>query len=46
MKAKQAVALHLTDAEAARKYDNDVVSIFRGLMDIIPTEKEVNTGGE
>jgi hypothetical protein len=46
MKAKQAVALHLTDAEAARKYDNDVVSIFRGLMGIIPTEKEVNTGGE
>ena len=44
MKAKQQCALHLTEAEAAKKYDNDVGNIFSGLMSMIP--KEVNTDGE
>ena len=35
MKAKQSVALHLTEREAARKYENDVSSIFAGLMGMI-----------
>ena len=35
MKAKQSVALHLTEAEAARKYDADVGRIFGGLMGMI-----------
>lgn len=44
IKAKQTFAIHLTDAEAARKYENDVGKIFVGLMSMIP--KEVNTDGE
>lgn len=42
MKAKQAVALHLTDAEAARKYDADVARIFAGLKSMIPKEVKPN----
>lgn len=34
LKAKNAVALHMTDAEQARKYDADVARIFRGLLSI------------
>ena len=41
LKAKQEVALHLTDAEQAKKYEKDVGRIFAGLMGMIP--KEVNT---
>lgn len=50
MKAKQSVALHLTEAEAAKKYDKDVEKIFSGIFGMIKkaegqTEapKEVNT---
>lgn len=32
--AKQSVALHLTDAEQAKKYDKDVGNIFAGLLSI------------
>ena len=44
MKAKQQCALHLTEAEAAKKYDRDVGNIFSGLMSMIP--KEVKHSGE
>lgn len=44
MKAKQQCALHLSDAEAAKKYDRDVGNIFRGLIKMIPGEV-VNDGG-
>ena len=40
MKAKQSVALHLTEAEAAKKYDNDVAKIFSGLKSMIPKDGE------
>ena len=45
MKAKQQCALHLTEAEAAKKYDRDVGNIFKGLMSMIPKE-EVKKDGE
>ena len=49
MKAKQSVALHLTEAEQAQKYDKDVSKIFSGLFGMIQNaeqaQKEVNTGG-
>lgn len=45
MKAKQQCALHLTDAEAARKYDRDVGNIFKGLIKMIPGEVVENGGG-
>ena len=38
MQAKQRFALHLTEAEAARKYDADVSKIFHGLMAMIPKD--------
>lgn len=41
LKAKQEVALRLTDAEQKKKYEQDVGKIFAGLMGMIP--KEVNT---
>lgn len=44
MEAKQRVALHLTEAEQAKKYDKDVTKIFAGLMSMIP--KEVKQDGE
>ena len=44
MKAKQSVALHLTDQEQAKKYDADVGKVFAGLMSMIP--KEVKTDGK
>ena len=44
MQAKQSVALHLTEAEAAKKYDSDVGKIFAGLMSMIP--KDGDTVGE
>jgi hypothetical protein len=44
MQAKQSVALHLTEQEAAKKYDVDVGKVFAGLMSMIP--KEVNTDGK
>lgn len=40
MKAKQSVALHLTEAEAARKYDSDAGKIFAGLMSMIQKPPE------
>ena len=40
IKAKQSCALHLTEQEAAKKYDADVGKVFAGLMSMIP--KEVN----
>ena len=51
IQAKQSVALHLTDAEQAKKYDEDVDKIFAGLFGMIQKaeaadKKEVNTGGE
>lgn len=38
MIAKQHVAIHLTEAEQAKKYDQDVSKIFAGLMAMIPKE--------
>ena len=32
MKAKQDVAIHLTEQEAKKKYDEDVTKIFAGLL--------------
>ena len=51
MRAKQSVALHLTDAEQAKKYDADVSKVFSGLLGMIQKaetaqKKEVNTSGE
>lgn len=50
MKAKQSVALHLSDREQARKYDTDVSNVFAGLIGMIrkaeAAEKEVNKIGE
>lgn len=50
MKAKQSVALHLTEKEQERKYETDVASVFAGFMGMIrreqAAEKEVNTGGK
>jgi hypothetical protein len=45
MNAKQSVALHLTEKEAAKKYDSDVGKVFAGLMSFTK-EKEVNNVGE
>lgn len=44
MKAKQQCALHLSDAEAERKYERDVGNIFKGLMRMIPGEVKNNNG--
>ena len=44
LKAKQQVAIHLTDAEQARKYENDVARIFTGLMSMIPKEVKTTDG--
>ena len=44
LKAKQQCSLHLTEKEAAKKYDRDVGNVFSGLMSMIP--KEVNTDGK
>ena len=41
MKAKQSVALHLTEAEAAKKYDADVQKIFSGLFSMIKDGEKV-----
>lgn len=38
MKAKQQHALHLTEAEAAKKYDKDVGNVFAGLLSMIPKD--------
>lgn len=51
MKAKQSVALHMTEKEQERKYETDVSNVFAGLMGMIQkaqaAEKEVNrTDGE
>lgn len=50
LKAKQSVALHLTEKEQARKYETDVSNVFAGLMGAIQkaqaAEKEVNGVGE
>lgn len=51
MKAKQSVALHLTEKEQERKYETDVSNVFAGFMGMIQkaqaAEKEVNrTDGE
>lgn len=51
MQAKQSVALHLTDHEQAKKYDEDVCKIFSGLFGMIQKaeaaeKKEVKTDGE
>lgn len=47
MKAKQSVALHLTEQEQAKKYDADAGKIFAGLMGMIQREqKEVANNGE
>lgn len=47
IKAKQSVALHMTEKECQRKYDADVSNVFAGFMGMIAkaqaAEKEVNT---
>ena len=40
--AKRRFALHLTDAEQARKYDKDVGKIFTGLLSMIPKGSETD----
>lgn len=45
MAAKQRCALHLTETEAARKYEADVGKVFAGLLAMIPV-KGVETDGE
>ena len=46
LKAKQSVALHLTEKEQERKYEQDVQAVFAGFMGMIrkaqAAEKEVN----
>ena len=37
--AKRQCALHLTEAEAARKYERDVGNVFAGIMAILPKEE-------
>lgn len=44
IKAKQSVALHLTDAEQQKKYESDVGRIFAGLMSMIPKEVTKENG--
>ena len=44
IKAKQSVALHLTDAEQEKKYESDVGRIFAGLMSMIPKEVTKENG--
>ena len=44
MEAKRKVAIHLTEREQEKKYQQDIGRIFSGLMSMIP--KEVNTDGE
>ena len=46
LEAKQRVALHLTEQEAAKKYDADVGKIFAGLLSMIPKEEVNTTHGE
>ena len=49
MRAKQSVALHLTEQEQAKKYEKDVEKVFTGFLSMIQkaqVAKEVNTGGE
>lgn len=38
IKAKRSVALHLSDAEQAKKYENDVARIFSVLFGMIPKD--------
>ena len=44
LKAKQQHALHLSDAEAAKKYDADVGRVFAGISAML--QKEVKQGGK
>ena len=44
LKAKADVALHLTEAEQAKKYEQDVSRIFAGLMGMIEKGSENNNG--
>lgn len=46
MKAKQQFRLHLTEAEAARKYDRDVSKVFTGLMSMMAKGEVNKTDGE
>ena len=39
IKAKQSCALHLTEAEAAKKYESDISRIFSGIMAMMPKEE-------
>ena len=42
LNAKQRFRIHLTEAEAAKKYDHDVNNIFAGLMSMIPKDGDNN----
>ena len=44
LQAKQRVALHLTEQEAAKKYDSDVSKIFAGLLGMMPKEVKEENG--
>ena len=46
LKAKQQCALHLSEPEAARKYDEDVGRVFNGLLGMIMASKEVENNGK
>ena len=42
LRAKQYYALHLTEQEAAKKYEKDVSKVFAGIMGMIPKEVKEN----
>ena len=42
MDAKRRVALHLTESEAAKKYDKDVSKLFNGLLSTMQKGSETN----
>jgi len=44
--AKRQCALHLTEAEAAKKYERDVGNVFAGIMAILPKEEVKTANGE
>lgn len=46
LQAKQRCALHLTETEAARKYESDVGKVFAGLLAMIPVKEVGTTDGE
>ena len=44
IEAKQRYRIHMTEAEAAKKYENDVSKVFFGVMSMIPKGDENGNG--